>query len=276
MPEFRVTALNALVTTDVTQNYRDNFVKLDAGSITITDISQDSTQVGKDASLLDISYTPAALTLTANNDGTVDYVFGADVYRYGEDSTALSHIKFANSEVAPFLSDFDLEITQVNDGEVLPTVLSQQFNIADTRLLFGRIRMSNVHGSELLDLQMPMIVEYFNGTTYQVNINDGCTSYNVNDLLVTDGLTTPGASTITVINPIAVLGDLGVNLTSPGADNVGQINITGQLSGGIVENKWLRYDWDGDGLFNNDPEATATFGIYKGNDVNIYIQQVYQ
>jgi len=277
VPEFRVTAHNALVSTDTTQNYRDGFVKLNAGSITITDILQDNTQVGTDLVPLDISYTPAPLTFTANNDGTVDYVFGADVYRYGEDSTVLAHIKFANSEVAPFDSDFDLEITQVNDGEV-STMLSQLFNIADTRLLFGRIRMSNVHGSELLDLQMPMIVEYFNGTAYQINFEDnGCTFFDNADLVVlNDSLVTPGASTISVTNSPTNFGDLGVTLTSPGTDNVGQIDLRGQLVPGILDHKWLRYDWNADGVFDNDPEATATFGIFKGQDVNIYIQQVYQ
>ena len=276
VPEFQVTAHNALVTADTTLNYRDNFVKLNAGSITITDISQDNTQQGTDLNLLAVSYTPAALTFTANNDGTVDYRIGADVFRYGEDSTLLSHIKFGNSEVAPFDSDIDLEITQINDGDAPPTALSQQFNIADTRLLFGRIRMTNVHGSELLDLQMPMVIEYFNGAAYQVNDNDSCTTYDVNDFVVTDNLTVPGASTISMINPIADMGDLGVNLSSPGVNNTGSIDLTGQLSGGILENKWLRYDWDSDGEFDDDPSATATFGIYKGDDVNIYIQQVFQ
>ena len=278
VPEFRVTAHNALVSTDTTQNYRDNFVKLNAGSINITDISQDNTQLGTDLNPLDISYTPAALTFTANNDGTVDYVFGADVYRYGEDSTLLSHIKIANSEVAPFDSDFDLEITQINDGEAPPTVLSQLFNIADTGLVFGRIRMSNVHGSELLDLQMPMIVEHFNGTAYQINIEDnGCTFFDNADLIVlNDSLVTPGASAISVSNSPTSFGNLGVTLTSPGADNVGQIDLRGQLIPGVLDHKWLRYDWDNNGVFDNDPSATATFGIYKGDDVNIYIQQVYQ
>ncbi len=71
-------------------------------------------------------------------------------------------------------------------------------------------------------------------------------------------------------------GDLGVTLTSPGTDNVGQIDLRGQLIPGILDHKWLRYDWNADGVFDNDPEATATFGIFKGDDVNIYIQQVYQ
>ena len=39
---------------------------------------------------------------------------------------------------------------------------------------------------------------------------------------------------------------------------------------------WLRFDWDNDGVFDDDPSARATFGIYSGNPVNIYLQQIYQ
>jgi len=38
----------------------------------------------------------------------------------------------------------------------------------------------------------------------------------------------------------------------------------------------LQYDWDGDGLFDNTPSALATFGIFNGDPVQIYIQQIYQ
>ncbi len=282
-PSFSVRALNALTPPQVTQNYRDAFMKLDASSITLSDISQDLSTPGSDANPLLVSFTRNALSFTSNNNGTIDYIFGNDDFRYGEDNTTLDNIKHANSEVAAFTADLETEITLISDGEVSTdfTAAPINFDISGNELRFGRIRMSNVHGSELFDMQMPMVVEYFNGTAYQVNREDdfnglvGCSSYDVNDFLVTDTLTTPGASTISIINPIAVQGDLGVNFTSPGANNVGQIELIGQLSGGVIENKWLRYDWNADGVFDNDPAATATFGIYKGNDVNIYIQQIF-
>ena len=283
-PSFTVRALNALATPQVTQNYRGAFMKLDATSITLSDIVQDLSTSGSDSNPLLVSFTRDTLAFTSNNNGTVDYVFGDDDFRYGEDNNALDHIKYANSEVMPFTAGLETEITLISDGEFLTDLSAApvNFDIIGNELRFARIRMSNVHGSELIDLQMPMIVEYFNGSTYQINLADdfdgtvGCTAYNANDFIVTDNLLTPGASTISMINPIAVFGNLGVNLSSAGEDNIGQIDITGQLSGGIVENKWLRYDWDADGVFNNNPEATATFGIYKGNDVNIYIQQIFQ
>jgi MSHA biogenesis protein MshQ len=38
----------------------------------------------------------------------------------------------------------------------------------------------------------------------------------------------------------------------------------------------LRYDWNVDGVFDDDPSARATFGIYEGDPVQIYLQQVYE
>ncbi|WP_353843045.1 DUF6701 domain-containing protein [Alteromonas sp.] len=33
---------------------------------------------------------------------------------------------------------------------------------------------------------------------------------------------------------------------------------------------WLLWDWDGDGEADNPPNATLTYGVYRGNDNIIY------
>ena len=141
---------------------------------------------------------------------------------------------------------------------------------------FGRIKMGNVHGSELIDLAMPMLIEYLNPAgLYVVNGDDNCTAVATVDLAITDNLSVPGSSTVTVTNPVALAGDLGVGLTAPGAGIDGNIIVSPGLTG-LAD--WLQYDWDsvGVGLFDDDPSAIATFGIYTGNDVNIYKRQIYQ
>ncbi len=271
-PVLRVNALNAL--SAITENYRGNYVKLNANSLTI-DVSQDSSTIGTDANPLLVAYTPQPMAFVANNDGTVKYTLGADLFRYGDSVTNNAYIKLANSEVPPFVADIDPLISQITDGEVT-TVVSQSINLVGNNQRFGRIRMSNAYGSELTSLQMPMIVEYLTNTGYQLNTDDSCTQFNKADLItIADNLVTPNASTISVINPVAVAGVLGVTLTSPGADNVGTIDLSALLSGGANENKWLRYDWDADGNFDNDPSVSATFGIYNGDARHIYIRQIY-
>jgi len=124
---------------------------------------------------------------------------------------------------------------------------------------------------------MPMTIEYFTGSFYQANVDDTCTTFDSADLSISvDTLTVPGSSTPSVTNIPPIDGELGVTLSPPGAGIVGAFDVTGELSAGTVENKWLRYNWDNGTEFDDDPSATATFGIYNGNDVNIYIHQTYQ
>ena len=47
-------------------------------------------------------------------------------------------------------------------------------------------------------------------------------------------------------------------------------------TGVITPAMWLRYDWDGDGEHDDDPSARASFGIFDGDPVQIYIQQTYE
>ena len=182
------------------------------------------------------------------------------------------------------MADIVPRITEVGDGEV-STILAvpQVFNTAGNNLRFGRIRMSNAFGSELIDLNMPMTIEYLTADGYyQKNDDDSCTTFNDADLLIiADNLTSPGASTPSVTSSPAVQGELGATLSAPGLDSMGNsitgtIDLSGFLGGVVISNPWLRYNWDNGTEFDDDPGATATFGIYKGNDVNIYIQQTYQ
>ena len=149
-------------------------------------------------------------------------------------------------------------------------------DIAGTELRFGRLNLENVYGSELTDLTMPMQVEYFDGANFIVNTADSCTTVdypgNPVELVVTPSLS-GGSSTVTVNNVTAVSGILDINLTAPGAGNTGKIDITTALD--FSGETWLKFDWDGDGNYDNDPSAEATFGIFGGSEKQIYIRERY-
>ena len=271
-PTFTVTAVNT--SGSITQNYRDGYVKLDSSSPTI-DVSQDSTTTGTLGGPLLVSYTIAPPIPVANNDGTVSFTLGDDDFRYGPDDPLTAFSKLPNSQVAAFTADLDPLLSAITDGETTTTGLTATFDLTGNSLRFGRMKMDNVHGSELLDLVMPMTVEYWDGTNFLPNLLDSsCTLINsVTDLMIDDSnLSTPGASSPIVID--SSLPSNGITLPSPGAGVEGYIDIQTDL--GLSNDLWLRYDWDSDGSFNDDPGARATFGIYKGNPVNIYIQQTYQ
>lgn len=269
-PTITVTALNALGAT--TTNYRDGFVKLTGASVSV-DASQDDTTAGSDTNPLLVSYTAAAMANTPNNDGTVGYTFGADAFRYGPDAP-VSFSKFSNSQVAPFVADINPEISAVSDTEVTTNfpAVTHVLDPTGNNLRFGRLRMTNTHGSELNPLLMPAVAEFWNATGFQINVLDTCTTIASADLVSV--ASPPGLSVPAIINSPALAGDIGITFPAPGAGNDGYIDTTTDLSSS--GDLWLRFDWDNDGVFDNDPSARATFGIYSGNPVNIYLQQIYQ
>jgi len=269
-PSFEVSALNGLAVPAVTQNYTGIWAKLDDTSITLTNPIEDATQFGSDGlMLMALTYTQDAglYNITDNADGTFNFEFADDQFIYDRD---------ANSEISPFDSGIDLIITDVTDLDAVTNTGTFTLQPLPMESRFGRIKMGNVHGSELIDLSMPMLIEYFNPAgLYVVNGDDNCTAVTTVDLVITDNLSVPGSSIVTVTNPVALTGNLGVGLTAPGAGIDGNIIVSPGLAG-VAD--WLQYDWDniGVGLFDDDPSAIATFGIYTGNNVDIYKQQTYK
>jgi hypothetical protein len=49
-------------------------------------------------------------------------------------------------------------------------------NIASTNFYFGRMKINNATGSDLLRMAIPIEVQYFNGAGFVTNANDNCTS----------------------------------------------------------------------------------------------------
>jgi len=269
-PRITVNAQNALGAT--TLQYRDGFSKLLDSGVSV-DASQDDTAVDLDGNPMLVSYTTVPMTVVRNN-GTVDFTFGADVYRYGPDLPLTTFSKFDRTRIAPFTADINPEIQSVSDVEVT-TVFSAATHLLDpvgNNLVFGRLRMNNVHGSELSSLTMPVFTEYWSGAGWTKSMPDTCTSIEDTDLLSLAN--PPGLSTPTVLNtPFASAGDVDYLYPAPGAGNDGYIDTTTDLS--LADHLWLRFDWDSDGVHDNDPGARATFGIFEGDPVQIYIQQIY-
>lgn len=155
---------------------------------------------------------------------------------------------------------------------------AKSFGATDVR--FGRLSLTNAFGSELLGLNVPVTVEYYNGSSFILNADDSCTtrtdlpaaaptwgditlptaSYTGN---LVEGETTPS------ITGMMSAGVDAITLTAPGAGNDGSVTV--DLSAPI----WLQFDWDGNGTYTDDPSATATFGIFRGNDATIYRRELY-
>jgi MSHA biogenesis protein MshQ len=270
-PRINVTAVNSLG--DTTAQYRDAFVKLGSSSVTVV-ATRDETTTGTDAVLLDVSYSPAVMAFAPQNNGIVSYTFGADTYRYGPDAPLGAFSKNGNSQVAPFSADIDPEITAISDVEVTSNYAAGTYrlNPVGNNLRFGRLRMDNVYGSELNPLAMAVLTEFWSGFSFQKNNLDTCSTIAAANLASV--ASPPGLSVPSVVNAPALAGDINYSYPAPGAGNVGYVDTTTDLS--AAAQLWLRYDWDADGEFDNDPSARATFGIFEGNPVQIYMRQVYE
>ena len=174
-----------------------------------------------------------------------------------------------------------------------------------TEIRSGRMRIENAFGSELVDMPITAQAEYYDfaANDYAINTSDNCSNVDIrlddlggaaDPVTVFDGTTAgltcvwddlgnsvssiPGsldyscaddASKPQFFDP-AMNGNLNIFLKAPGADITGDIGIT-LLSTPL----WLQLDLDGDGNPDGDPTATASFGLYRGDDRIIYWREAF-
>ena len=156
---------------------------------------------------------------------------------------------------------------------------------------YGRVRVLNTLGSELVNLNVPMRAEYFlnAGTGFVPNTADSCTGSVTVDLDnytedLADGDTCvldsgfPGNSSegCALAAPFGLRfrepplgGDFNLFLRAPGAGNSGSVDATVDVP------DWLEFDWDATAPGLEDPVGTATFGIFEGEQRQIYMREIY-
>jgi hypothetical protein len=139
--------------------------------------------------------------------------------------------------------------------------------IGNLRMQFGRLKLTNAHGSELLNLRVPSEVQYWAGTYFTTASEDSCTTIAASSITL---VKTPvscatsvsgnvghssGRGSATLLKPLAKChADVTVNLT---ADN----------------KTYLLGQWSGAGYTQN-PAARATFGVRKGGPL-IYMREIH-
>jgi hypothetical protein len=146
---------------------------------------------------------------------------------------------------------------------------------AMTKVRFGQLRLSNAHGSELLNLPIPIKTEYWSGTYFVRNMQDSCTSIaaanvafgNYRGGVNAGNMASPG--NVNIGGPfVAGKGSLVLTKPTPRPTTKGSVDITIDLAS---ENKtYLRSG----PTYSSDPTVRATFGIYKRGPV-IYLREMY-
>lgn len=132
------------------------------------------------------------------------------------------------------------------------------------KLRFGRLRLQNAYGSELLPLPMSLTAQYWNGTGFVLNTLDNCTALPVPTSAsgmvfgtgnLAAGETTASIQGLSTGSGVLLAGDAAFRLTAPGAGNNGNVTIT------VATPSGLKYPWTSSTA--TDASARATFGIYK-------------
>ncbi len=270
----------------VTQNYTGVWWKITDALLAATGAGKGNKSYSVLAGMLDLALIPVPdPVITDNGNGTGSLAFG--------DGGAIAFNRGA--AVAPFDAEISLQIDVVDeDGAIYasnpvkfgdPTAGNGISFPAGKEQRYGRLAISNAHGSELLPLAVPLVAQHFTTAGFVTNTNDNCTPLGIlnltlsNDLEAgqTDGDIAIGAATTTatLANTPLAAGDAGLSFSAPGAGNTGYTDIEVDLSGTGANLPWLQFDWDG--LPGDDnPRGRATFGIFQGSQYFIHIREPWQ
>lgn len=274
-PRIELTARNALDST--TRNYEGELFKLNHSNSNLT-FTDDA----------------APVVLVTDTLGSIDVgqVAGFDGQHTLRVSGTQLHYQRTPTLVAPFvgLVDQTWEAMQFADTDNNDVCLKssaadascmefviENMNAGEQR--YGRIQLKDTYGPETEDLQMPLLLEYFDGNAFVPNIQDACTAVNSGLFNVNPGASSTtvqqfvgvavGSGLSTVTLPTGGIGGLGqIDFSAPGDGNVGEITI-GFGSNALDSLSWLQFYWDGATL-SVPADATATFGRFQGNDRAIY------
>lgn len=138
---------------------------------------------------------------------------------------------------------------------------------------YGRLRLLNAYGSELLDLDVPVRVESYAdlaGTGgWVARSDDSCTTGAAiapADLSLDETLLGAGTPGQTTAGAVSISGGQGqVPLSAPGA--TGRVLLNLDLGGSYP---WLMPDTDLDGDHDDPATANASFGLYADDSRRVY------
>lgn len=144
---------------------------------------------------------------------------------------------------------------------------------AATRIRYGRLRLSNVYGSRMGALDMPVQAQYWSGNSWLLNALDNCTVVPFASVHVSNtGVATAASQPVTVTNGVATIRltpstlgsvDVGFNLSNcnpalGGGTGAGMSWMSGGASGLVC------------------PTAKATFGIYEAEKKKaVHVREIF-
>ncbi|MFW8591009.1 DUF6701 domain-containing protein [Glaciecola sp. 2405UD65-10] len=272
-PVLEITAYNKQGA--VTQNYyqdaegsENDFMKLSSSSIFIANPTQDEQATGVDGSYLSVEANLSEGILSqfdlTNTTSTNSLPRGVLHYQLSSDDHFF-YPRSANTKVAPFTANINFDVLSVIDTDAIEASSLAAASPTGLDVYFGRLVLNNSFGPETEDLAQVLQVEYFDGDNFLVSSADNCLEYDASNLILSNISLAPSLTEVSGGTGQFVSGKSeAIILQAPGAGNQGKLGVSYDAF------EWLLYDWDNDGVFDELPTATASFGVYKGEDKLIH------
>jgi MSHA biogenesis protein MshQ len=299
-PAFTLNAYNALGTK--TFNYSDTYWNYlpDKSNLEGSLSFLDSSTYTKDDSASVINLGDAPVISSNNNyDGSGTVTINNASFRYNkvdpDDNLVFAPVSPFDAKInLVFASNFfsSIFIDQNGNEDTICYQTSHTDNtclgwdideVSGTQMRYGRLVLENTYGPESESLNVPIKAQYFKAGQWLRNTEDSnCTSIDFTQ--ENDQIELSDTSFANSFNSVISAGVLiegvavGNQFTLDAPNTSGELNIWLVPEVGIQNwSNYLNYDWDGDGYINTDdfPEATVSFGLFRGNDRVIHWREVF-
>ena len=275
-PVMEITAHNAQG--GITQNYfqetqgnSNDFMKLGAAGVTITQPSEDQKTEGVNQKKLQLTSHMQEGTLIQHDLGVLHYTLSnKDRFFYNRSGDTLR---------GPFEAQINISVSNIEDDDLITISSDPALNPKQDVLLsgidikFGRLVLEHSFGPETSNLAQPMQLQHYNGTSFINSRTNNCVSYDATHMTLRNISLEPSLT--------EVLGGIGpfisgytqqLSLKAPGIV-LGKLN-QGNLGVTYNSDEWLKFDWNNNGNYDDNPYAVASFGLFRGNDRIIHWHEV--
>ncbi|MDE2618428.1 MAG: hypothetical protein KGL73_15590, partial [Burkholderiales bacterium] len=113
--------------------------------------------------------------------------------------------------------------------------------LGSTGMVLGRLNLLNAYGSDALPLLVPVRAEYWNGTTWQLNTDDKCTTLAAANVAVGNVVQASGSNLAVTNGSLALTsatmsGGITNFRISPTAKGAGSVDLVLNLGAGVTSN----------------------------------------
>ena len=233
-------------------------------------------------------------TVTANGNGMALLAAQA--------TDTLTMVRPTTTPVAPFNADIALAWSVTDSSEtgagngsittLTPLAMTSIAFDSGSEFRFGMLRLSSAYGSELINLAVPVELQYWNGSSFATNAADQCSSLPASSLALGTYRgnlaaceTAPGSATVVFTNGRGLL-----RMLPPGSGNAGSVDATVNLgttaagqqcsSVGVAASAattanmpWLQGKSGAAATYSVNPGARFSFGQYRSP--LIHLREVY-